>query len=116
MESGKRKFLRNRWKGEETNIAHEYEVLTVATSGNLIAYGGRDRLVHVYDVRAGTLAQSFSGHRDTVTSLCFRTSSNTLYSGSADRTIKHWNLDDMAYVETLFGHQVTIITTTTTTS
>jgi ribosomal RNA-processing protein 9 len=28
-----------------------------------------------------------------------------LYSSSADRTIKVWNIDDRAYVETLFGHQ-----------
>ena len=26
-------------------------------------------------------------------------------SGSLDRSIKLWSLDDMAYVDTLFGHQ-----------
>ena len=29
-----------------------------------------------------------------------------LFSGSYDRTIKMWSLDDRAYMDTLFGHQV----------
>jgi ribosomal RNA-processing protein 9 len=28
-----------------------------------------------------------------------------LYSCSFDRSVKLWNVDQMAYVETLFGHQ-----------
>jgi ribosomal RNA-processing protein 9 len=31
--------------------------------------------------------------------------SHQLFSGSTDRTVKVWNLDQMAYVDTLFGHQ-----------
>lgn len=27
-----------------------------------------------------------------------------LFSGSADRTIKMWNLEGMAHMDTLFGH------------
>ena len=29
----------------------------------------------------------------------------TLFSCSHDRSVKVWNVDEMAYVETLFGHQ-----------
>ena len=40
-----------------------------------------------------------------MTSLALRDGTGQLFSGSADRTLKVWSLDDMAYVDTLFGHQ-----------
>lgn len=40
-----------------------------------------------------------------VQGLCFRKGKNQLYSASWDRTIKVWNIDERAYIETLFGHQ-----------
>lgn len=41
------------------------------------------------------------GHRGMVTGLVFRKHTHTLYSASADASVKVWNLDDMAYVESL---------------
>ncbi len=35
----------------------------------------------------------------------FRKGQNQLYSASFDRSIKLWNVDEQAYIETLFGHQ-----------
>jgi ribosomal RNA-processing protein 9 len=35
----------------------------------------------------------------------FRKKSHTLYSCSDDRSVRVWSLDEMGYVETLFGHQ-----------
>ena len=32
-----------------------------------------------------------------------------MYSASKDRTIKTWSLDELAYVETLFGHQDEVV-------
>lgn len=49
--------------------------------------------------------QGFSHHRDIVTGLAFRDGTHELYSGSFDRTVKIWSLDDRAYVDTLYGHQ-----------
>lgn len=49
--------------------------------------------------------QALPGHKDAVTCLAFRDGTHELYSGSLDRSIKLWSLDDMAYVDTLFGHQ-----------
>jgi ribosomal RNA-processing protein 9 len=70
---------------------------------------------------------AFKHHRDTVSSLSFRkhgggnrdapdeaattstsSPSNQLYSASHDRTIKLWNVDELSYIETLFGHQDSI--------
>jgi WD40 repeat protein len=49
--------------------------------------------------------QAFPGHKDAVTGLAFREGTHQLFSASLDRSVKIWSLDDMAYVDTLFGHQ-----------
>lgn len=72
--------------------------------GNIFASGGSDRLVRIWDARAGKQVDALRGHRGAVNALAFREGSMQLFSGSADRTVKIWNIDDMAYVETLFGH------------
>jgi len=79
--------------------------LAASQDGKYLAMGGKDCLVHVYDVRQRSVATSFKGHRDAVSCLAFRRGTHQLFSGSLDRTIKVWNLDEMCYVESLFGHQ-----------
>ncbi|OLL27164.1 putative WD repeat-containing protein [Neolecta irregularis DAH-3] len=54
----------------------------------------------------------FQGHSAeilAVEDISFRHNSNQLFSCSSDRTIKSWQLDQMTYVETLFGHQDSVI-------
>lgn len=93
------------------------EVLALVNSddGRYLAVGGRDVLVRIFDVRlmgkksqekvSFSLITSFKGHKCAVTSLAFRTRSLQLFSASEDRCIRHYNLDQMAYTETLYGHQ-----------
>lgn len=47
------------------------------------------------------LLKNLQGHRGIITGLIFRKDTHTLYSASEDRSVKVWNLDDMAYVESL---------------
>lgn len=44
--------------------------------------------------------------QDAITGLAFREGEATLYSASFDRSVKIWSLSEMAYVDTLYGHQV----------
>lgn len=48
---------------------------------------------------------SFKKHRDFVLGLCFRKGKNTLYSCGRDRVVNIYELDDMAFVDSLYGHQ-----------
>jgi len=62
--------------------------------------------VRIFDLRlAEAEIKAFQGHRDAITSLSFRRDSYSLFSGSLDRCLKHWDLNEMGYLETLFGHQ-----------
>ncbi len=112
VEAGKRvAALSPLWNGRQGHQAHEKEVLALAVTsdGRYLAAGGRDKEIRIWDLRAGSkLVKTFSGHRDAVAALAFRDGSHALYSGSWDRALKHWTLDGMAYVETLFGHQAEV--------
>jgi WD40 repeat protein len=55
------------------------------------------------------LWQAFPGHRGPVSSLVFREGSTELFSGSFDRTVKIWNVEDRTYMNTLFGHQSEVL-------
>lgn len=37
--------------------------------------------------------------------MAFRKDTHMLYSCSKDRSVKVWSLDEMTYVETVYGHQ-----------
>lgn len=54
--------------------------------------------------------QAFPGHQGPVSCLTFRQGTSELFSGSFDRTIKMWNSEDRAYINTLFGHQSEVLT------
>jgi ribosomal RNA-processing protein 9 len=57
-----------------------------------------------------SILQAFPGHKGPVSCLTFRKGSSELFSGSYDRSIKIWNVEDRAYMNTLFGHQSEVLT------
>ena len=91
-------------------VGHSDEVLALAASmdGQVLASGGRDRTIRLWDARSNKLIQTFSGHRDAVSTLAFQHFTQMLYSGSHDRTVKMWNMAKRAYLDTLYGHQAEI--------
>jgi len=63
----------------------------------------------VWDAATLKPLRVFTEHRDSVTAVCFRRGSNQLFTASRDRTVKIWSLDELAYVETLYGHQDQVV-------
>eukprot|EP00756_Hemistasia_phaeocysticola_P055514 Hpha_TRINITY_DN31464_c0_g1::TRINITY_DN31464_c0_g1_i1::g.145322::m.145322/K14793/RRP9; ribosomal RNA-processing protein 9 len=70
---------------------------------SLVASGGTDNMIKVFDGRDGTIVTELKGHRKPVTALCFRFGTNTLYSGAYDRTLKAWAVEDSVCLDTLYG-------------
>ena len=62
----------------------------------------------MFDVASGQHVSAYPGHRDLISGLVFQEGTHTLMSGSFDRTVKLWSLDDEAYVDSLFGHQAEV--------
>jgi ribosomal RNA-processing protein 9 len=113
-------YLVSTWKKSSVSDKHNQqqndrtrgEVLSVACSddGRYAAVGKRDSTVSIFDIRSknessSNLVKVFDNHKSAVTCLTFRTHSNQLFSGSDDRIIRHYSLDEMMCMETLFGHQ-----------
>ncbi len=110
IETGSKQILKQKWDSKQSSQnSSSGEILSVAVTHDdrYAVSAGRDQVIRVFDSRLQySEVRALSGHRDTITSLAFRMDSYTLFSGSLDRCLKHWDLNDMAYIETLFGHQV----------
>lgn len=94
----------------ENNIGHSKKILCVAisTDNKFLAVGDESKDIYIWDPDSLKFIKKLTGHKDSITGLCFKKDTHTLYSCSKDRTAKVWNLAEMTYVETLFGHQDSI--------
>lgn len=114
--------------GRSTFLGHKGAIVSsaVSPSGQFLATGGLDNKLVIWSTKNLRPIKVFSQHRDSVTGVAFRqvifnahqtaggprsTGGETLYSCSADRTIKVWNVGQASsgYIETLFGHQDVIM-------
>ena len=49
------------------------------------------------------------GHRDAITGIKFDRENDQFYTVSADRSMKVWNIREMAYMDSHYGHQSTVL-------
>lgn len=100
-------------KKRDEQEMHTKPILCVAASedGKFVATGGADNKLVVWDADTLKPLKVFwqSAHRDSVESLAFRRGTNQLFSASRDRTVKIWSLNELTYVDTLFGHQDEVV-------
>jgi RNA polymerase sigma factor (sigma-70 family) len=65
-------------------------------NGRLLAHGGPDCVVRVWDVHTGREAAVFRGHRGSVNALAFSADGKTLASASCDTTVLTWDVAALA--------------------
>lgn len=98
-------------KGDRAYIGHTGEIISIAVSdsGKYLATGDKHARLIIWDAETLTPRHLFTRHRDAVTSLSFRRGTEQLFSGGADRAVIVWSAPENAYIETLVGHQDTVI-------
>jgi len=75
----------------------------------MMALGGEDNVVTVWDIFDGKQLCQFRGHTSDVRALAFSPDGKTLASGSKDRTIRLWDIQTAKQVKVLQG-QLDLIT------
>lgn len=73
--------------------------------GRLLATGGDDDLIIIWDSASGHELRALVGHSGYVNSLSFSPDGRLLASGSSDSLIKLWDMTGGAEIQTLAGHK-----------
>jgi WD40 repeat protein len=66
---------------------------TFSPGGDLIAVGGRDHTIRVWDVRTKMLAGTFPCEAGAIWAIAFSADENLLAAASGDRTLRIWRID-----------------------
>jgi WD40 repeat protein len=76
--------------------------LALSPDGRLLASGGYDRKIILWDVAAGSEVARFAGHQAAIYDVDFHPSGTALASASADNTVKLWQVSTGSLLNT-FG-------------
>ncbi len=84
--------------------------IAISEESNLIATGGEDNKVLLWDLKTGQKLKEFVGHNDDIKDLDFNPGGTLLASGSEDWNVKLWDVKSKTLVKTLLGHQSDVLT------
>ncbi|MGB3496076.1 MAG: serine/threonine-protein kinase, partial [Elainellaceae cyanobacterium] len=98
-----------------TLTGHQDSIRTVAFSPvqkissaqqteGLLATGGQDKLIHLWDINHGKILRTLAGHEHWVVALAFHPNGQLLFSSSRDRTIRLWDVSTGQCLGMLLGH------------
>jgi WD40 repeat protein len=90
-----------------TGDAHAGRVYCVAFSpdGALLASGGGDKTVRLWDPATGEHVRTLAGHKRAVRGVAFSPDGVLLASGGGDKTVRLWDPATGKHVRTLAGHK-----------
>ncbi len=75
---------------EPTGLAHIIHCLTFSADGRLLASGGYDWNICVWNVHDGQMINRIKGHANAITCVRFSQDGRRLISGSQDGTVRFW--------------------------
>ncbi|MFN8376131.1 MAG: hypothetical protein U0694_25065 [Anaerolineae bacterium] len=80
------------------------DAVAFSPDGSLIASGGRDNLVRLWDAATGINLAQMPGHSNWVTRVAFSPDGTRLLSGSNDTTVRLWDVANRALLQTFTQH------------
>ncbi|EFR03211.1 WD repeat-containing protein 48 [Nannizzia gypsea CBS 118893] len=79
-------------------------VYALSAKGSILASGGPDSVVRIWDSKSGKLITKFVGHTDNVRSILLNRDGDTVLTASSDQTIKVWSMAAGRCMHTLTMH------------
>jgi len=70
----------------------QVECVTLAPGGSIIASGGQDKTIKLWDVATGKELRTITGHTNFIVSVAFTVNGKILLSGSDDNSVKLWDV------------------------
>ncbi|MEG4422335.1 serine/threonine-protein kinase [Microcoleus sp. LAD1_D5] len=80
------------------------KTLAVSPDSSILASGGDDNNVILWDLKTGRRTRTIAAHTAAVNEIAFSRDGQTLASGSDDKTIRLWNVRTGSRLRTLSGH------------
>jgi len=101
-------YLRNLCRGDEAHTFKGHgkivEAVAMSPDGALLASGGHDQTIKLWDMGSKANLATLRGHTGTVNSVAFSPDGTRLASGSTDKTVRIWNLATRAVVAEFTNH------------
>ncbi|EFE36839.1 uncharacterized protein ARB_04365 [Trichophyton benhamiae CBS 112371] len=79
-------------------------VYALSAKGSILASGGPDSIVRIWDSKTGKLITKFVGHTDNVRSILLNRDADTILTASSDQTVKVWSMAAGRCMHTLTMH------------
>jgi WD40 repeat protein len=79
--------------------------LKFSPDGRMLASGGADRRIRLWNTDTGKIMYTFDGHQEAVTAIEFMPNGKILVSASADRTIRFWDIEQKQLLKTIEAHE-----------
>lgn len=89
--------------GEEENTA-KGSVYALASTPSLLASGGPESIVRVWDPRSGKRVTKLVGHTDNIRDVLISQDGDTIVTASSDQTVKVWSMSQGRCMYTLTMH------------
>lgn len=95
--------------GEDENSA-KGSVYALSVRGSIMASGGPESIVRLWDPRTGKRITKFVGHTDNIRNILINEGGDTIMTASSDQTIKVWSMTAGRCMHTLTMHNDSVWT------
>lgn len=85
-------------------MAEKGSIYSLNTTENVLAYGGPESILHLWDPRAGKRITKFRGHTGNVRSILLSATGDLVMTASSDQTVKLWSVTAGRCMHTLTMH------------
>jgi WD40 repeat protein len=86
-----------------TNLSAEIYSVAISPDGKILASGGEDKTIKLWEVSSGKLLRNFTGHSERIKTIAFSPDGQLIASGGDDNTIRVWNIGTGEELYTLTG-------------